>query len=194
MGVALAEAARDRGARVTLVAGPISVEPPHGVALERVTTAAEMERAMLHAARRADVVLMAAAVADYRPARAQARKIKRSVGNMVVELVPNPDILAGVGAKRRPGQVLVGFALETSDGLRRARRKLLAKGLDLVVLNTPRDGLGGETNRVTLVERARHRRLPVLSKREVAEHVLERTHELRAAVRTKAKRGGGGRR
>jgi phosphopantothenoylcysteine decarboxylase/phosphopantothenate--cysteine ligase len=184
MGFALAEAARDRGATVTVVAGATHIEPPAGVTLVPVLTAAEMEQAMRTHALRADLVLMAAAVADYRPARAAAQKMKRGTGPRSIELVPNPDILAGLAAKRRAGQVLVGFALETTRGLASARAKLRAKGLDLIVLNSPRAGIGGETNRVTLVEATRHRALPVLPKREVAEHIVERALELRAA-RTK---------
>ncbi|MEK7823584.1 MAG: bifunctional phosphopantothenoylcysteine decarboxylase/phosphopantothenate--cysteine ligase CoaBC [Candidatus Eisenbacteria bacterium] len=184
MGFALAEAARDRGATVTVVAGATSVEPPAGVTLVPVLTAAEMEQAMRTHAPRADLVLMAAAVADYRPARAAAQKMKRGTGPRSLELLPNPDILAGLAAQRLPGQVLVGFALETTRGLASARAKLRAKGLDLIVLNSPRAGIGGETNKVTLIEATRHRALPVLPKREVAEHIVERALELRAA-RTK---------
>lgn len=190
MGFALAEAARDRGADVTVVAGPTSVEAPAGVTLVPVTTAAEMERAMAAQARDAALVLMAAAVSDYRPARAAKEKIKRGAGAMNLTLEQNPDILAGLAAKRRPGQVIVGFALETSKGLANARAKLAAKGCDLVVLNTVREGIGGETNRVTLVEASRQRALPLLSKREVAEQVLDRALELRAARRPKSARAG----
>ncbi len=187
MGFALAEAARDRGAEVTLVAGPASIEPPLGVALATVTTALEMERAMKRAAARADVVLMAAAVADYRPARAAREKLKRGAAPVTLALEPNPDILAGLTAARRPGQVFVGFALETSRGLARAREKLAAKGLDLVALNAPDQGIGGETTVVTLVEARTARELPEQSKREVAEAILDRVLELRAARRPAAK-------
>jgi phosphopantothenoylcysteine decarboxylase/phosphopantothenate--cysteine ligase len=179
MGFALAEAARDRGAEVTVVMGVSSLEPPSGVSLVPVTTAAEMEKAMKGFVARADLVLMAAAVADYRPARKAADKMKRGAGTLTLDLVPNPDILAGLAAGRRPGQTYVGFALETSRGVTHARAKLRAKKLDLIVLNSPRQGIGGDTNQVTLVEPARTRKLPVLPKREVAEHILERALELR---------------
>ena len=188
MGFALAEAARDRGAMVTLVAGATSIEPPAGVTVVPVVTAAEMQQAMRQHARRADLVLMAAAVADYRPARAAAEKIKRGSGPRSLELVPNADILAGIAARRRPGQVLVGFALETSKGLVRARAKLRDKGLDLIVLNAPSAGIGGETNKVTLVEATRPRALPLLAKREVAEHIVDRACELRAARKPASRR------
>ncbi|HEV2105016.1 MAG TPA: bifunctional phosphopantothenoylcysteine decarboxylase/phosphopantothenate--cysteine ligase CoaBC, partial [Candidatus Eisenbacteria bacterium] len=179
MGVALAEAARDRGADVTLVAGPLAVSAPHGVAVTPVTTAAEMGRAMRAAAEHAEVVIMAAAVADYRPARAAAQKLKRGEGPLTLTLEPTEDVLAAIGAARRAGQVLVGFALETQRGVENARRKLTAKNVDLVVLNSPRDGIGGDTNRVTLVESRSTLELPEWSKREVAEAILDRVLELR---------------
>ena len=188
MGCALAEAARDRGAQVTMVAGPMSVELPGGVDLVPVTSAREMQQAMTRAAKQANVVVMAAAVADYRPAEKRAEKLRRVPGPRSLALEATPDILAGLGAARRPGQTLVGFALETSRGVARARAKLEAKGLDLVVLNTPADGLGGDTNRVTLVERRSESRLPKLSKREVADLVLERVLELRRAAPKRRRR------
>lgn len=179
MGVALAEAARARGADVTLVAGPMSVEPPGAVRAVRVTTAAEMLEALAAEAKRADVVIMAAAVADYRPARASREKIKRGAGAMSLALEPNPDVLATVAAARRAGQTFVGFALETSRGVPNARAKLRAKRLDLVVLNSPEAGIGGDRNRITLVEAKAARRLPETSKREAAEAILDRVLALR---------------
>ena len=179
MGFALAEAARDRGASVTVVAGPVSIEPPHGVEVERVTTAQQMERAMQAAAAGADVIVMAAAVSDYRPAKPSAQKLKRDGQPLTITLEANPDILAGLGMARRKGQTLVGFALETDDGVVNARKKLAAKSVDLIVLNTPADGIGGETNVVTLVEARSAVELPEASKREVAERILDRVLELR---------------
>jgi phosphopantothenoylcysteine decarboxylase/phosphopantothenate--cysteine ligase len=186
MGFALAEAARDRGAHVTLVAGETSVEPPGGVTLQRIHTAVEMERAVMAAAAHADLVLMAAAVADYRPIRPREEKIKRTGATMTVELAPNPDVLARAAAKRHKGQLFVGFALETTHGLKNAREKLARKRIDLVVLNAPADSLGLDTNRVTLVDRTGARELEVMTKREAAEHILDRSIELR----TGAGRGG----
>ena len=180
MGYAVAEAARDRGAIVTLVSGPASVDPPEGLELLRVTTAAEMSTAMLEAAETADVVVMAAAVADHRPAHPSPQKLKRSDAARTLELEPTHDILAAIGRARRPGQLIVGFALETSQGLARARRKLLEKRADLIVLNSPEDGIGGETNRVALVEQRAVRRLPVLPKREVAAALHDRVLALRS--------------
>jgi phosphopantothenoylcysteine decarboxylase/phosphopantothenate--cysteine ligase len=178
MGLALVEAARARGAEVTLVLGPAAVDPPNAVHVVRVTTATEMDRAMRALVTEADVVLMAAAVSDYRPARVARQKIKRDEGPLHLELVPNPDILAGLGEVRRENQVLVGFALETSDGVRRAREKRSRKGVDLIVLNAPADSLGKETNKVTLVGPRAALALPEMSKREVAEHVLDHALEL----------------
>jgi phosphopantothenoylcysteine decarboxylase/phosphopantothenate--cysteine ligase len=130
---------------------------------------------------------MAAAVADYRPANVARDKIKRNGDRMILALEPNPDILAGLGAKRRPGQVLIGFALETRDGVSHARRKLREKKVDVIVLNSPAKGLGGETNQVTLVENGGTTRLPELAKREVAERILDRVIELRARTTRRAR-------
>lgn len=182
MGVALAEAARDRGAEVVMVAGPMDVEPPGGVRVVRVRSAAEMGKALAAEAPAADVVVMAAAVADYRPARVAREKIRRTEARLAIDLEPNPDLLAELARSRRPGQVLVGFALETSGGVARAREKLRAKGVDLMVLNAPAAALARETNRATLVEARAARALPELPKREVADRVLARALELRAAT------------
>jgi phosphopantothenoylcysteine decarboxylase/phosphopantothenate--cysteine ligase len=194
MGFALAEAARDRGAEVTLVSGAASVHPPDGVKRVDVGTAAEMEKAMVAACGAADLVLMAAAVSDYRPAQRKREKVHRSSATVTLELEPNADILAGLGARRRKEQVLVGFALETSGGVPRARAKLRAKHVDLIVLNSPQDAIGRDTNKVTLVEERAARKLPPLAKREVAEKVLDRALELwqgRARVSQAAGRAAG---
>ena len=195
MGVALAEAARARGAEVTLVAGVMDVDPPVHVKVDRVRTATEMQRAMVRHAKAAAMVLMAAAVADFRVKKAASEKIKRAAGGLTLELAANPDILAGLGETRRIAAsgglqsaglpTLVGFALETSQGVARARAKLRGKGVDLIVLNTPAEGLGGDTNQVTLVEARTQKKLPRMSKREVAEAVLDRVLELRRAVAVK---------
>ena len=179
MGFALAEAARDRGAEVTVVAGPVSVEPPHGVRVVPVTTAIQMERALREAAPTADVLIMAAAVADYRPARASTQKLKRDTGPLTVTFEPNPDILAGLGASKPAGQLVVGFALETENGIENARKKLAAKHADMIVLNSPERSIGGDTNQVTLVETRSALELPEASKREVSERILDRVAELR---------------
>ena len=179
MGFALAEAARDRGADVTVVAGPVSVEPPHGVTVVRVTTAVQMSRALSEHSSNADVLIMAAAVADYRPAHAATQKLKRGSGPLTVALEPNPDILAGLGASKPKTQFIIGFALETENGVENARKKLASKNADMIVLNSPERGIGGDTNQVTLVEARSLLELPESSKRDVAERILDRVAELR---------------
>ncbi|MEZ4407210.1 MAG: bifunctional phosphopantothenoylcysteine decarboxylase/phosphopantothenate--cysteine ligase CoaBC [Polyangiales bacterium] len=178
MGYAVAEAARDRGAAVTLVSGPTAIAPPAGVEVERVRSAMEMQAAVSAREGEVDVVVMAAAVADYRPAEVAAHKIKKGAAELSIRLVANPDILASLGASRaarrgaRP--VLVGFAVETGDLVALARGKLSRKGCDLVVANRAEDGFEGETNRVVLVDAEGDEALPVMPKREVAHRILDR--------------------
>ncbi len=172
-GHAVAEAAARRGARVTLVtAAPLPA--PAGVAVVRVETAAEMERAMDAATVDADVVVMAAAVADFRPKAPADRKV-HDVPDLVLE--PTPDILAGLVARRRPGQVLVGFAAETDDVAARGRSKLENKGVDLLVVNdvtAPGAGFDHDTNAVTVLLRGGGAtEVPLASKTDVADAVLD---------------------
>ncbi len=177
MGYRLAEAAWARGADVTLLAGAGTLPDPVGVAVRRVETTADLEAAVREALPGADVLLMAAAPADYRPAGATDRKRPRQEGPLRVDLEPTPDILAGTRAVRKPGSVVVGFALETGDALARGRAKLARKDLDLVVVNDalePGAGFEHDTNRVTLVDReGAETALPLLGKREVAEAILD---------------------
>jgi phosphopantothenoylcysteine decarboxylase/phosphopantothenate--cysteine ligase len=157
MGYAVAAEATRRGARVTLVSGPTHLTPPPGASVVGVSTAAQMRTAVLEAAGRAAVVVMAAAVADWRPATQAGSKLKKAEGPPRLELAPTEDILAELGAARRPGQVLVGFSAETEDVEARARRKLLSKSLDLVVGNLVGVGDSGfsvETNRAVIVHRS----------------------------------------
>ena len=183
MGFAVAEAARDRGARVILVAGPTELAPPAGVEVVRVTTAEEMRAAVMDRFREATVVVKAAAVADYRPAQARPHKLKKQEAALRLDLEPTPDILGELG-KRKEGQVLVGFAAETDEVVANARDKLAKKNLDLIVANdvgAPGAGFGVETNRVTILDRAgAAEALPVLPKREVAERILDRVVALLA--------------
>ncbi len=178
MGVALAEAARDRGATVTLVAGAMSVTPPRGVDVVEATTAATMRDAVLRVAPTADILVMAAAVADYGPAKPSGRKIKRGSGNLSLELVPNPDIIAEVGEMPDPVRpFLVGFAAESDDLEANATGKLRDKGLDLIVGNRvggPFDAIGSEENKVVVfgVEGALTD-WPMLPKRQVAERLWD---------------------
>ena len=179
MGFALARAAWRRGAEVTLVTGPSSQRRPYGVDVVCVETAIEMRDAVLDKIGRADLAVHAAAVVDYRPAGVRADKIKRSQegSGLTLTLEANPDIAAEAGAKMKPGSVAVGFALETSNLLDRARAKLVAKGFDFIVANRAgRDGEGFEadTNRVTILTQGLPpRELPLMSKDDVAEAVLD---------------------
>ena len=182
MGYAVAEAARLRGATVTLVSGPTALAAPGGIEFVRVETASQMRDAVLARAPSADLILAAAAVSDYRPAEQAAQKIKKAppgvgAGGLTLPLTANDDILAGLGREKRAGQTLVGFAAETEDLLGHARRKLEAKNLDWIVANdVTAEGAGfdGDTNIVTLLARdGREVALPLLTKREVAERILD---------------------
>lgn len=182
MGFALAEAALRRGARVILISGPTHLLPPQNAEFLPVRTTEEMRRAVLGQARTATVVIMAAAVADFRPAAPQPTKIKRASGGLTVALEPTPDILAEL-ARERGNRILVGFAAETDHLAENARAKLEAKGLDLVVANdvTRADaGFDVDTNVVTLFMRgAAPVELPRMTKREVADRVLDEVARLR---------------
>lgn len=177
MGLAVAAAARSRGAQVTLVAGPIALPCPPGVEMVPVVSAEQMRQAVLARADAADVVVMAAAVADYRPSEPSSGKIKKAGrGRLVVELEPTPDILAELGA-RRGTQVLVGFAAETGDPSDAARRKLAEKNLDLVVANdvtAQGAGFDVDTNQVEIFTRdGRRIAVPLAPKALVAERILD---------------------
>lgn len=193
MGYALAQAAWRRGAEVTLVSGPSSLTAPVGIELVRVETAAEMHDAVAARIGDADVSVFAAAVADYRPTDARPQKVKREAAgeSLAVALAANPDIAQATKGARRPGSVSVGFALETTDLVANASRKLEAKGFDLVVANdATEEGAGFEvlTNRVTILARGRApEELPLLSKDDVAEEILDRvTPLLQAAAGSRA--------
>ncbi|MFN2549817.1 MAG: bifunctional phosphopantothenoylcysteine decarboxylase/phosphopantothenate--cysteine ligase CoaBC [Myxococcales bacterium] len=150
MGYALAEAARDRGANVTLIAGPTSLPDVRDVRLVHIESAEDLARAVDEHIAQVRVVVMAAAVADQRPARKAAQKVKKTEGKEVLELVRTPDILAGLGA-RKVHPLLVGFAAETQDVEQNARDKLSRKQLDLIVANDVKDAFGKETNRVVVL-------------------------------------------
>jgi phosphopantothenoylcysteine decarboxylase/phosphopantothenate--cysteine ligase len=178
MGVAIAEAARDRGASVTLIAGAMSITPPRGVEVREATTANAMREAVLRAAPSADILVMAAAVADFAPVHAANRKIKRDGSPLKVELVPNPDIVAEVG--EMPDDVrpfLIGFAAESDDLEANAAAKLRDKGLDLIVGNVvggPFDAIGSDENKVTVfAAEGSLTDWPMLPKRQVAERLWD---------------------
>jgi phosphopantothenoylcysteine decarboxylase / phosphopantothenate---cysteine ligase len=179
MGYALAEAARDRGAVVTLITTPTALAKPVGIEVIDVNTAEQMLQAVDQASRKADVLVMAAAVADYQMARVSAQKIKKESGNMVLDLVPTPDILATVQGKF----IKVGFAAESHDLLVNAGKKLKAKNLDLIVANNITEagsGFGADDNKVTLICRdGQTEDIPVMNKRAVADHVLDQVVRLK---------------
>lgn len=180
MGYALARAARDRGAQVVLIS-TTGQPAPFGVEWVPVQTAAEMGDATLEAFGRADVLLMAAAVADYRPATTASEKIKKAEGPIALDLVRTTDILAQVADRRRADQVVVGFAAETQDLLQNAREKLRRKRLDLIVANDARQAMGADTNQVTLIAAdGSIQELPVMAKEAVAEQILDRVTGLLA--------------
>jgi phosphopantothenoylcysteine decarboxylase/phosphopantothenate--cysteine ligase len=179
MGYALAVAARERGAEVTLISANVTLEEPVGVEVIKVTTAAEMKRAVSGAVRGADVLLMAAAVADYQPEKAAGAKIKKeSRQNLTLKLVKTPDILSEV----RGSFLRVGFAAESEDIIANAKRKLSEKNLDLVVANditAPDSGFDVDTNRVVIIDKnGKTEELPLMSKREVADRVLDKVKVL----------------
>jgi phosphopantothenoylcysteine decarboxylase/phosphopantothenate--cysteine ligase len=178
MGAAIAEAARDRGASVTLIAGSMSITPPRGVTVIEATTAQAMREAVIRAAPGADILVMAAAVSDFAPARASQRKIKRSGDSLQIELVPNPDIVAEVGEMPegvRP--FLIGFAAESDELEANAAAKLRDKGLDLIVGNVvggPFDAIGSDENKVTVFgSEGALTDWPMLPKRQVAERLWD---------------------
>jgi len=183
MGYALARIARRRGACVTLVSGPTAMTSPRGIEVVPVVSAREMEAAVMRHAATADVVVMAAAVGDFRPSEAARHKIKRGRADLQLRLVPNTDILAKLGTLRG-SKILVGFAAETRDLVANARRKLQAKGVHLMVANdVTSDGAGFDvdTNIVTLIERTgRVERLDKMSKDDVATAIFDRVVNLRS--------------
>lgn len=184
MGYAIAAVAARRSAEVHLVSGPSPLCAPHGVHCMKVTTALEMQDAILHRAAEMDAIIMSAAVSDYRPLVAAPQKIKKSVGEHHVELVKNPDILALLGKSRQGSgrPVLVGFAAETENLIENATEKLINKNLDFIVANNltqEGSGFGTDTNQVKIIDRSGTvTELPCLSKEEVAERILDRVEAL----------------
>ena len=184
MGYAIARAAAQRGADVTLLTGPVAIEAPQGVkVVSFMTTQDLLERALEHAAGQ-DVIIQSAAPADYRAKEVAAQKMKKKGGaDMVIELVENPDVAATIGASKREDQTFVGFAAETNDVLEHARGKLVKKNLDMIVANdvtAPGAGFDVNTNIVTLITREDMVSLPLLSKDAVADHILDAVLKLRA--------------
>ena len=175
MGYAVARRARQRGADVVLVSGPADLDQPAGVELIRVRTVSEMRAATESAFEGADALVMTAAVLDFRPRVVADAKIKKNANGLTLDLVANEDFLVGLGARKK-GRILVGFAMETENGLPNARKKLVEKHLDLIVLNdlnVSGAGFGVDTNVVTLIDGDEAEPLPKMSKLEVADRILD---------------------
>ena len=181
MGYALAEAAQSRGAKVILVSGPSALHPPPHCELVNVVTAEQMRAAVLQCMAEATLVVKAAAVADYRPVKVSEQKLKRS-GPLTLELAPTEDILAEVVRRRHPGQLIVGFAAETQNRMENGRAKLLAKGVDAIVVNqVTADGVGieADTNAATFLTSSTSIELHEMPKRQLADRILDEILALR---------------
>lgn len=178
MGYAIAEAAARRGAEVTLVSGPVALQTPQGVKRVDVQSTQDLYDAMLALCGEQDMILQAAAPADYRAERVAEQKLKKHGGQpMVLTLAENPDVAKAVGERKRAGQILVGFAAETENLAANAEKKLNAKGLDMIVANDvtkPGAGFGVDTNIVTLMTRDGSEALPLMSKQAVAQRLLDK--------------------
>ena len=183
MGYAIAQAAQKRGAEVTLLSGPVAIEVPQGVKLVPFTTTQELLDRASELAQEQDLLIQAAAPADYRAKEVAPQKIKKQGGEpMTFTLVENPDVAATLGKAKRSGQVFVGFAAETNDVLAHARDKLARKNLDMIVSNDvtrPGAGFDVDTNIVTLITKDGQEALPMMSKAEVAQRILDRALALR---------------
>jgi phosphopantothenoylcysteine decarboxylase/phosphopantothenate--cysteine ligase len=183
MGYEIAAAAWRRGAEVLLISGPSHLPVPVGVEVRKIESAEEMRAAVADALPAADALVMAAAVADFRPSNSAEQKIKKEAGVVPrIALEPTADVLRATREARRPGSVVVGFALETNDAVENGRRKLEGKGLDLLVVNDatePGAGFEVDTNRVVLLRPGRpDEALPLMSKAAVADAILDRVETL----------------
>ncbi|MCR4695528.1 MAG: bifunctional phosphopantothenoylcysteine decarboxylase/phosphopantothenate--cysteine ligase CoaBC [Pseudobutyrivibrio sp.] len=178
MGYALAKVAMERGAKVTLVSGPVSIEAPLFVDLVKVESAADMAREVKSRAGECDIIIKSAAVADYRPANVAAEKIKKNANeDAAIPLERTEDILSYLGANRKPGQFICGFSMETENMLENSRAKLKKKNVDMIVANNLRTagaGFGTDTNVVTLITAEDDEELPIMSKEEVASAILDK--------------------
>ena len=181
MGYAIAHAAMLRGADVTLVSGPVSIVPPAFVNVVRVTTAREMFDAVTQRQEEADIIIKAAAVADFRPESQATDKIKKKGAGLTLTLEATDDILKYLGEHKKPGQILCGFSMETKDLLVNSRKKLESKNLDMIAANNLKvegAGFAGDTNVLTLITKDRDQSLPLMSKEEAAWRLLDALREL----------------
>lgn len=176
MGYALARTAQRRGAKVTIVSGPVCLEPPYGIDVVKVTTAEDMFSEVMRLFRQATIIIKAAAVADFKPAVFSTDKIKKQTAAPVIDLLPNKDILAELGKNRKAGQFLGGFAAESNNHEEEGRRKLLQKNIDLIVVNdiTSSDsGFDVDTNQVILIDKNGSSALPLMSKEGTADRIWD---------------------
>ena len=176
MGYAIARAASQRGAEVTLVSGPVQLQTPLFVKVIPVESAQQMFEAVRDHSQEQDVIIKAAAVADYRPAQVGTEKIKKKDGDLSIELVRTTDILGWLGEHRRPGQVLCGFSMETENLLENSRAKLEKKHADMIIANNLKvegAGFAGDTNVVTVITRDGMKELPLMTKDETAHRILD---------------------
>jgi phosphopantothenoylcysteine decarboxylase/phosphopantothenate--cysteine ligase len=183
MGYAVAQAARDRGASVVLITAPTALTPPFGVEVRRIKSAADMYEAVMHALPRADLLVMAAAVADYRPATVADQKIKKKDDELTLELARTTDILAATASYANERLVRIGFAAESQDLLSNAADKLERKRLDMIVANDisrTDSGFGTDDNAVVFLDRSgEQRELPLMPKRDVADLILDQALTIR---------------
>ncbi|MCR5798189.1 MAG: bifunctional phosphopantothenoylcysteine decarboxylase/phosphopantothenate--cysteine ligase CoaBC [Eubacterium sp.] len=182
MGYAIAQVARDRGAEVTLVSAPTNLRCPTGVKRVDVVTAGDMFDRVTEISDDMDIIVKAAAVADYTPKSTSDHKIKKSDGEMSIELMRTKDILKYLGENKKPGQILCGFSMETENLIENSQKKLVGKNVDLVVannLNVKGAGFAGDTNVVTIVKKDGIVELPCMSKREVAYKIFDVINELK---------------
>ena len=176
MGYALAKHCAQRGAEVTLITGKTQLEPPLFVRVIEVESAGEMFEAVKERYEEQDIIMKAAAVADYRPLSVSEEKVKKTEGEMSIALERTEDILKFLGENRRKGQFLCGFSMETENMLENSRAKLEKKHVDMIVANNLKQegaGFGTDTNIVTLITRDGCRELPVMSKEDVAKHIID---------------------
>lgn len=181
MGYAIAEMAKRRGADVTLISGPVNLNVPDGVHFIPVTTAEDMYQAVMQQEARQDIIIKAAAVADYRPKHTAAEKTKKQEGPLVLELERTKDILAELGKRKRKDQCICGFSMETEHVLANSKTKLKKKNVDLIAANSLREecaGFGVDTNRLILITETKEEELGLLSKKECADCLLDRLYEI----------------
>lgn len=176
MGYAIAKAAMLRGAKVTLVSGPVNLEPPMFVEIINVESAEQMYEAVTSRMEEQDIIIKSAAVADYRPAQTAQEKVKKKDGDMSISLVRTQDILQYVGQHKRENQIVCGFSMETENMLENSKRKLEKKNIDLIVANNLKvegAGFGTDTNIVTIISKEKQEELPIMSKEQVANQLLD---------------------